>query len=134
MMQAQIDPNTARYAKCIEVSKRIRWDIDKDLIRGRSFDFSKKFLPDGISKVDQLAFLNNEEKRLLSQIQGRTYANPVRSASAALHSLPAYLLAFQYACSFGVELTVFNMAATYFHGERVESSVLRKCMLVKRQQ
>jgi DNA-binding Lrp family transcriptional regulator len=64
-----------RYAKCIEVAKRVRWDIDQDVIRGRNFDFSQKFLPDGISKVDQLEFLNDEEKRLLSQIQGRTYAN-----------------------------------------------------------
>lgn len=37
----------ARYAKCIEVSKRINWDIDQDIIRDRRFDFSKKFLPDG---------------------------------------------------------------------------------------
>ncbi len=64
-----------RYAKCIEVSKRVRWDIDQDVIRGRNFDFSQKFLPDGISKVDQLDFLANDEKMLLSQIQGRTYAN-----------------------------------------------------------
>ena len=63
------------YAKCIEVSKRVRWDIDNDVIRGREFDFSQKFLPDGISKVEQLQFLNDDEKRLLSQIQGRTYAN-----------------------------------------------------------
>jgi hypothetical protein len=64
-----------RYAKCIEVSKRVRWDIDADVIRGREFDFSQKFLPDGISKVDQLDFLSNPERRLLSQVQGRTYAN-----------------------------------------------------------
>ena len=64
-----------RYAKCIEVSKRVRWDIDQDVIRGRNFDLSQKFLPDGISKVDQLDFLTENEKRLLSQIQGRTYAN-----------------------------------------------------------
>ena len=63
------------YAKCIEISKRVRWDIDEDVIRRREFDFSQKFLPDGISKVDQLAFLNKDERRLLSQIQGRTYAN-----------------------------------------------------------
>ena len=63
------------YAKCIEISKRVRWDIDKDVIRGRSFDFSKKFLPDGISKVTRFDFLNREQKRFLSQIQGRTYAN-----------------------------------------------------------
>jgi hypothetical protein len=66
---------SARYAKCVEVSKRIRWDIDRDVIRGRSFDFSKRFLPDGLSKVDRLDFLAANERRLLSQIQGRTYAN-----------------------------------------------------------
>jgi DNA-binding Lrp family transcriptional regulator len=63
------------YAKCIEVSKRVRWDIDRDVIRQREFDFSKKFLPDGISRVDRLDFLNEEQRRFLSQIQGRTYAN-----------------------------------------------------------
>lgn len=64
-----------RYAKCIEVSKRISWDIDKDIIRERRFDFTKKFLPDGLSQVDRIPFLNNDERRFLSQIQGRTYAN-----------------------------------------------------------
>jgi hypothetical protein len=59
---------TQRYAKAIAVSKRIRWDIDRDVIRGREFDFGKKFLPDGLS-------MDASERRLLSQIQGRTYAN-----------------------------------------------------------
>ena len=68
-------PTTDRYAKCIEVSKRIRWDIDRDVIRGRQFDFSKKFLPDGLSKVAELPFLTPAAKRFFSQIQGRTYAN-----------------------------------------------------------
>ena len=64
-----------RYARCIDASKRIRWDIDRDVIRGRSFDFAKKFLPDGLSKAAELGFLAAGEKRLLSQVQGRTYAN-----------------------------------------------------------
>lgn len=67
--------DTSRYAKCVEVSKRVRWDIDRDVIRGRQFDFGKKFLPDGLSKVNELGFLNAAEKRFVSQIQGRTYAN-----------------------------------------------------------
>ncbi len=75
MQTTQYQTDTSRYAKCIEVSKRISWDIDRDVIRGRDFDFSKKFLPDGISKLDHLTFLSDREKRLLSQIQGRTYAN-----------------------------------------------------------
>jgi hypothetical protein len=72
---AQRSIDSSRYAKCIEVSKRVRWDIDRDVIRDRQFDFSKKFLPDGLSKVDQLAFLDDDERRLFSQVQGRTYAN-----------------------------------------------------------
>jgi hypothetical protein len=72
---AQHTTDSARYAKCIEVSKRIRWDTDRDVIRGRQFDFSKPFLPDGLSKASQLTFLSTAEKRLFSQVQGRTYAN-----------------------------------------------------------
>ena len=67
--------DSQRYAKAVEVSKRIRWEIDRDVIKGREFDFAKKFLPDGLSKVDRLDFLSASEQRLLSQIQGRTYAN-----------------------------------------------------------
>ena len=63
------------YAKCVEVSKRVRWDIDRDVIRGRRFDFDRKFLPDGISKVGRMSFLTLGERRLMSQVQGRTYAN-----------------------------------------------------------
>ena len=73
ILQPHVD--SARYAKCIEVSKRIRFDIDRDVIRGRSFDFAKRFLPNGLSKVDRLDFLAANAQRLLSQIQGRTYAN-----------------------------------------------------------
>jgi hypothetical protein len=68
-----VDPK--RYAKAVEVSKRVRFDIDRDVIRGRRFDFTKKFLPDGLSKVQSLHFLTAHEKRFLSQVQGRSYAN-----------------------------------------------------------
>lgn len=67
--------DTARYAQCIEVSKRIRWDIDQDVIRHRTFDLNQQFLPDGLSLVGELRFLTPAERRLISQIQGRTYAN-----------------------------------------------------------
>jgi hypothetical protein len=66
---------SARYAKCIEASKRVRWDIDADVIRSRAFDFGRKFLPDGLSRIDELPFLSNGQARYLSQVQGRTYAN-----------------------------------------------------------
>jgi len=67
-MQA-VDP----YAKAIAISKKVRWDIDADVIRGRSFDYRKTFLPDGLSMANELAFLTRDQQRLFSQVQGRTY-------------------------------------------------------------
>ena len=64
-----------RYAKTIEVSKRIRWDIDHDVIRGRAFDPDDRFMPDGLSLANELPFLRPNEQRFLGQVQGRTYAN-----------------------------------------------------------
>lgn len=67
--------DSGRYARCVEVSKRIRWEIERDVIRGRDFDYTHKFLPDGLSRIGEFGFLSGEEQRLLSQVQGRTYAN-----------------------------------------------------------
>jgi hypothetical protein len=67
--------DVSRYARVVEVSKRVRWELDRDVFRGRDLDFSKKFLPDGLSRVRDLAFLSEDEQRLLSRVQGRTYAN-----------------------------------------------------------
>ena len=80
---ANVEPRSAaapvakldRYARCISTSKRVRWDIDKDVIRGRRFEFGKKFLPDGLSQLNRVGFLGADDRRLLGQIQGRTYAN-----------------------------------------------------------
>src|SRR5262245_52635893 len=65
----------SRYEKAIEASKRARWDIDADVFRGRQFDFSSTFLPDGLTLIGELPFLAPADRRLLSQVQGRTYAN-----------------------------------------------------------
>ena len=64
-----------RYARAVESSKRVRWDIEKDVIRGRRFDTSQKFLPDGLSLAREFTGLSAGEQRFVSQIQGRTYAN-----------------------------------------------------------
>ena len=64
-----------RYERCVQTSKRVRWDIDEDVIRGRRFDAAHKFLPDGLSLVEAFTTLSADEQRFVSQIQGRTYAN-----------------------------------------------------------
>jgi hypothetical protein len=74
-MISNIPDSSERYARCIQTSKRVRWDIDKDVIRGRNFDTAHKFLPDGLSLAEAFTTLSANEKRFVSQIQGRTYAN-----------------------------------------------------------
>jgi len=69
------NPENYRYARCIKASKSVRWDIDEDVIRGRRFDPSEKYLPDGLSLTSEFTTLSEDEKRFVSRIQGRTYAN-----------------------------------------------------------
>jgi len=64
-----------RYARCIQASKRVCWDIEQDVIRGRRFSAADKFLPDGLALTDRFTTLSPGEKRFVGQIQGRTYAN-----------------------------------------------------------
>jgi hypothetical protein len=64
-----------RYERCIRSSKKVRWDIDLDVIRGRIFAPTQKYLPDGLSLVTKFPGLSEDDKRFVSQIQGRTYAN-----------------------------------------------------------
>lgn len=66
--------HSARYARVIELSKKTEWQIDRDLLRGRTFDLSRKFLPDGLTLSHRLSFLSAADARLMSQVQGRTYA------------------------------------------------------------
>ena len=65
----------SRYAKIVEVSKRVRWEIERDVVKGRHFNFGTKFLPDGLTRLDRSSLQSASERRLMSQVQGRTYAN-----------------------------------------------------------
>jgi hypothetical protein len=63
------------HARAITASKKARWELDRDVIRERVLDRTHKYLPDALSLVDQLDFLSADEQRLVSQVQGRSYAN-----------------------------------------------------------
>jgi len=66
--------DSGRYARCLHNAQKVNWDIDTDVIRFRQLDTAGKFLPDSLSLVTQLPFLSAGQQRLLSQVQGRTYA------------------------------------------------------------
>jgi hypothetical protein len=63
------------YARVVSASKKARWDIERDVLRGRTLTPEHKYLPDGLSLAHTLPFLGRTERLFFSQIQGRTYAN-----------------------------------------------------------
>src|SRR5262249_33692701 len=60
------------YQTTLETSLRINWQIE-DVIGGRTFDYSKPFLPDSLAGVNGINCLNATEKLKLNHIRSYTY-------------------------------------------------------------
>ena len=61
------------YRETIAASQRVNWNIE-DIIGGdKQLDFSKPFMPESLARVNELSFLNADEKRILNQIRGHAY-------------------------------------------------------------
>lgn len=61
------------YRETIVASQKVNWQIE-DIIGGdKKLDFSKRFMPESLARVEQLSFLNTDEKRILNQIRGYAY-------------------------------------------------------------
>ena len=62
------------YQDCLDNSKKVSWSED-DVFAGKNFDFSKRFLPNKLTGVDEIGCLNDDEKRQLNQIMGNGYCH-----------------------------------------------------------
>jgi hypothetical protein len=62
------------YQDCLDNSKKVAWKED-EVLAGKKFDFSKRFLPNRLSGVDAITCLNDTEKRQLNQIMGNAYCH-----------------------------------------------------------
>ncbi len=62
------------YLDCLDNSKKVSWRED-DVLAGKNFDFSKRFLPNKLTGVDEIGCLNDDEKRQLNQIMGNAYCH-----------------------------------------------------------
>ena len=62
------------YQECLDNSKRVSW-LEDDVLADKNFDFSKRFLPNRLSGVDEIGCLNDNEKLLLNQIMGNGYCH-----------------------------------------------------------
>ena len=62
------------YQDCLDNSIKVAWKED-DIFAGKNFDFSKRFLPNKLSGVDEIGCLNDDEKRQLNQIMANAYCH-----------------------------------------------------------
>ncbi len=62
------------YKDCLDNSKQVSWKED-DVLGGKNFDFSKRFLPNKLTGIDEIGCLNDDEKRKLNQIMGNGYCH-----------------------------------------------------------
>ncbi len=61
------------YKETIVASQKVNWQIE-DIIGGdRRLDFSNRFLPEPLARVEKLSFLNEGEKKILNQIRAHAY-------------------------------------------------------------
>lgn len=61
------------FQETIVASSKVNWRIE-DIIGGdKKLDFSKRFMPESLARVNDLDFLNDDEKRILNQIRGHAY-------------------------------------------------------------
>lgn len=64
---------TYDYRTTLDTSVRVNWRLE-DIIGGdKKLDFTKRFMPESLARVEELPFLNDVEKRILNQIRGNTY-------------------------------------------------------------
>jgi hypothetical protein len=61
------------YRETIVVSERVNWSLEDIVGDNKRMDFSKPFMPESLARVEELPFLNADEKRILNQIRGHAY-------------------------------------------------------------
>ena len=62
------------YARALDGSLHHSWTVD-DVFKGRTFDFTTRFLPERIAGVESIACLDSDEKLKLNQIRGNSYCH-----------------------------------------------------------
>jgi hypothetical protein len=62
------------YTNLLQGSVKNAWTVE-DCFQGRTFDFSKPFLPERIAGVRDIACLSDDEQRKLNQIRANSYCH-----------------------------------------------------------
>jgi hypothetical protein len=65
--------STATYERSLKSAQRIGWQVEDILGEHDRFDFTRRFLPESLARVDGTKVLSADERRLLNQIRGHAY-------------------------------------------------------------
>jgi hypothetical protein len=62
------------YPEILQNSLKVSW-TEREVLEGRDFDYSKRFLPERLSGTDGIACLSERERLKLNQIMGNAYCH-----------------------------------------------------------
>jgi hypothetical protein len=62
------------YADILQSSLKVAW-TERQVLEGKDFDYSKRFLPNGLTRVDDIRCLDDRDKLKLNQIMGNAYCH-----------------------------------------------------------
>jgi hypothetical protein len=62
------------YPEILQNSLKVSW-TEREVLEGRDFDYSKRFLPERLSGTDDIACLDERERLKLNQIMGNAYCH-----------------------------------------------------------
>lgn len=61
------------FKDVLDSSAKAAWQVEDVLPPAAKLDFGRRFLPEALARVDKIAFLSDDEKRVLNQIRGHEY-------------------------------------------------------------
>jgi hypothetical protein len=61
------------FSDVLASSVKAAWQVEDVLPSGAKLDFGRRFLPEALARTDDIAFLSDDEKRVLNQIRGHEY-------------------------------------------------------------
>jgi hypothetical protein len=61
------------FSDVLASSAKAAWQVEDVLPEGAELDFTRRFLPEALARTDSIAFLGEDERRLLNQIRGHEY-------------------------------------------------------------
>ncbi|HBB34848.1 MAG TPA: hypothetical protein DDZ80_09400 [Cyanobacteria bacterium UBA8803] len=72
-MTATLINSTQSYEQALHRAAKVNWRVEDIIGEEKRLDFTKRFLPEVLARVNDIQCLNEREKLLLNQIRGNSY-------------------------------------------------------------